>query len=248
MGSIGPSPRAVGATVLYLRTPRDSVPGRLGNLRNFEHEHLSTHIRDAREIESSLDVQGFKLVNEPSQLPESQHTDPDRVKAVIYPETEEIIRRATGASKVHAFSHLVRTHCWQDVQPLVDDPSLPDDHQINVVTPSRAAHVDHSREGSFEILRDNLPAEEVERVLKSGRRWAIINLWRPIKPVQRDPLCLCDFRSFEAEDLKTQVRTYIGLLLNRFLTNLRLSLYQRPKGASLVISAKGKAFTSIAPP
>lgn len=32
-------------------------------------------------------------------------------------------------------------------------------------------------------------------------RWAIINVWRPIKPISKDPLGLCDARSARDEDL-----------------------------------------------
>jgi hypothetical protein len=44
-----------------------------------------------------------------------------------------------------------------------------------------------------------LPTELAESLSKT--RWAIINVWRPIKPITRDPLAVCDSFSVEDEDL-----------------------------------------------
>jgi hypothetical protein len=42
-----------------------------------------------------------------------------------------------------------------------------------------------------------------EATALSQTRWAIINIWRPIRPVQRDPLAVCDARSCSEADLRT---------------------------------------------
>lgn len=202
MGSIGPH---IDATVWYLDNLGQGYTAGTLAVRNYQFTHLPTQMYDARHIQASLDVQGFQLITQPSALPASEHTNPDRIKTVIYPETEDIIRCATGAARVHAYSHLVRTHSWQDVQPQLDDKSISDDHPLSGVPPSRGAHIDHSAHGSFEILRDNTSSEEAERVVQSGKRWGIINLWRPIKPIERDPLCVCDARSVEEADIRVQV-------------------------------------------
>jgi hypothetical protein len=50
----------------------------------------------------------------------------------------------------------------------------------------------------------NLPEEEAERRMK--RRWGIMNVWAPIeKPVLKDPLALCDFRSIDENDFRTVI-------------------------------------------
>lgn len=51
----------------------------------------------------------------------------------------------------------------------------------------------------MDVLRDNMPPEEVPRLSKS--RWGIVNIWRPLKPVPRDPLAVADARSVRDEDL-----------------------------------------------
>lgn len=65
------------------------------------------------------------------------------------------------------------------------DPNLEaDDAILEALTPARFIHVDHSDQGAVQVVKDNLhPPELVEQLLKT--RWAIINVWRPIKPVSK---------------------------------------------------------------
>ncbi len=71
---------------------------------------------------------------------------------------------------------------------------------MTAVTPARFVHIDQSYHGAWQVLRDNLPPEEVARLKKT--RWSIINVWRPIKgPVIKDPLAVCDSRTVKDEDL-----------------------------------------------
>jgi hypothetical protein len=77
---------------------------------------------------------------------------------------------------------------------------LSDQEGIGMTVPSRFVHVDHSYDGSLEMLRDNLPADLAQSLAKT--RWGIINVWRPIRNlVSRDPLALCDARSVAESDL-----------------------------------------------
>ena len=43
------------------------------------------------------------------------------------------------------------------------------------------------------------PQDEVDKLTRT--RWAIINVWRPINPIRKDPLAVCDARSARDEDL-----------------------------------------------
>ena len=60
-------------------------------------------------------------------------------------------------------------------------------------------HIDQSEDGAVQILEDNISAPERERLLKT--RWGIVNVWRPIKPIKKDPLAVCDAASVPDEDL-----------------------------------------------
>jgi len=68
----------------------------------------------------------------------------------------------------------------------------------------RFVHVDQSYRGAEQILYLNLDEEEADRRIK--KRWAIVNIWQPFgKPVKRDPLAFCDFRSLDENDFRTVV-------------------------------------------
>jgi hypothetical protein len=62
-------------------------------------------------------------------------------------------------------------------------------------------HVDQSYAGADAVLRWNLPAAEADQLLASGTRFEIVNLWRPIRTVTRDPLAVAASWSVPEEDL-----------------------------------------------
>jgi hypothetical protein len=113
---------------------------------------------------------------------------------------------STGATRVHTFSHLVRRNQAEGNEALLrsleeaagPNGEIPHDQAMGKVVPARFAHVDQSPNGARTILKDNLP-EEWEQLSKT--RWGIVNIWRPIKKIHRDPLALCDSRSIRDEDL-----------------------------------------------
>ena len=62
-------------------------------------------------------------------------------------------------------------------------------------------HVDQSYVGAEVVLRWNLPASEIDEFLASGSRFQIVNVWRPVRTVTRDPLALAASWSVPEEDL-----------------------------------------------
>ena len=61
--------------------------------------------------------------------------------------------------------------------------------------------LDQSDYGAQPRIRDYLPFEEVDKLTRT--RWAIINLWRPFgRPVEREPLAVCDARSVSDNELR----------------------------------------------
>ena len=108
---------------------------------------------------------------------------------------------STGATKVHVFSHITRKDSREKAEAAVDsDPTLKDGTApIQKVVPARFIHVDFSKDGAVEILKDNFDRALGEELSKT--RWAIINVWRAIKPISKDPLAVCDARTARDEDL-----------------------------------------------
>lgn len=102
---------------------------------------------------------------------------------------------------MHVFSHIIRRDSREKAEAEVaSDPSLKDGNtSYERVTPARFIHVDFSYDGAKQILRDNFDPEEGKNL--SQTRWGIINVWRPIKPISKDPLAVCDARTARDEDL-----------------------------------------------
>lgn len=153
-----------------------------------------------REGDFKLDVHGFQHEKHGGRL-ETDWSDNDEVKKIVYPETELFVKRITGATRVHVFSHITRRESREEAEKAVStDPTLQDGSvPYQKIVPARFIHVDFSNDGAVEILKDNFDPVLGEKLTKT--RWAIINVWRPLKPVSKDPLAFCDARTARDEDL-----------------------------------------------
>jgi hypothetical protein len=142
----------------------------------------------------SLDVQGFALVPAPTAV--SDFYDEDQLKAVFYPEAEALVKQATGASRVVVFDHTIRrrTHGVED-----RTPGIPRQ-------PVTRIHGDYTETSGPQRVRD-LMGDEAEDLL--SRRFAIVNVWRPIRgPLFDAPLAVCDATSLADGDLVGQDLIY----------------------------------------
>ncbi|KAI1120499.1 hypothetical protein F5Y10DRAFT_125014 [Nemania abortiva] len=140
-----------------------------------------------REAEFTLDKQGFQVY--PNVAQEKDFTDDEHIKAVYYPETEQLLKDVTGASKVFIFDHTIRRQS-KDVRQTT---------QQQLRGPVQRVHIDQSYSASLSRVPHHLPAEEAAELLKG--RVQIINVWRPIKTVERDPLAVADAHSVGEDDL-----------------------------------------------
>lgn len=176
---------------------RELVLGTVGAYRR-PIDRRSVSIQDVRGREGAytLDIHGFQFINHAS--PHVASFNEAVVKTYMYPEAEEILKSATGATRAHVFSHIARTAPYEKVEAMVHSTDA-DTKATSLMVPARHVHVDQSEAGAFEVLKDNMTPEEAERLGKT--RWAIINIWRPLKPVPRDPLAVSDARSFSDDDL-----------------------------------------------
>ena len=178
----------------YLCTPPAGVPQR--NTTQVKH---TMAIQNARERldEISLDKQGITFT--PHETAVKNFYDAEEVKAVYYPEVVELIKKMTGAEQVHVFDHNVRC------APMCARG------ENGAREPVKFAHNDYTLKSGPQRVRDLLPAKEAEERLQ--HRFAVINVWRPIRgPVQDAPLAVCDAASmtqddFNETDLKYEDRT-----------------------------------------
>lgn len=146
-------------------------------------EHV-VRIEDARPYtrDLSLDKDGFVLLERPAAV--RDFYDEAEVTDVYYREIEALVKDVTGAEKVLVFAHVARS----------DAPQTKDGGQ-----PSFGAHIDYGDFTTREFATNMLGPDEAERWLK--RRYVFMNLWRPIRTVERTPLALCHPRSVSKDDL-----------------------------------------------
>ncbi len=131
-------------------------------------------------------AQGFILTHQNSAV--KNFYDDGEVRSVYYPEVERLVKEATGAARVLVFDHNVR-------RGTSAGPA-----EKGVREPVKYAHNDYTVKSGPQRVRDLLPADEAEALLKN--RFAVINVWRPIRgPVEETPLAVCDARSIAPQDL-----------------------------------------------
>jgi hypothetical protein len=168
----------------YTYEPPAGVPLRSGVYRGV---HLP--IANARVAPppggATLDSSGFELRRQASAL--KDFSDQAAIASVYYSEAEQLLKNATGADKVVIFDHTLRD-------------GTPGHGVEGVREPVRYIHNDQTFVSGPRRVQDHLPAQEALDRWK--RRFAIVNLWRPIgNPAISSPLALCDSRSIALDDL-----------------------------------------------
>ena len=167
----------------YMYEPSPGTPRQTA-----ESDRHTMAIHDGRKVlESlSLDEQGFTLAHHDSGV--SNFYDKAEVRAVYYPEVEQLVKKATGASKVLVFDHNVRC------EPMAERG------ENGAQRPVKSAHNDYTIRSGPQRVRDLVESPEAERLLE--QRFAVINVWKPIVgPVEEMPIAVCDARSIGKQDL-----------------------------------------------
>ncbi len=160
----------------------------IGGINDVEREKstftLISHrmrISDARHMQLGLETTGFVCLERPTAV--TDFTDPDQVTGVYLPEAAELVKELTGADKVVVFGQVQR------------DGAL----KASPHRPVYNAHVDYNVETIRAVARRLLSPEEFER--RRSQRIVLVNVWRPIEPIESAPLAVCDAASVAREDL-----------------------------------------------
>ncbi|KAL1862048.1 hypothetical protein Plec18170_000872 [Paecilomyces lecythidis] len=167
-----PSPTYVGKPETYNNKPVEATPVTVTD--------ISGH-----ELDYTLDKNGFQIYYHESK--EKEFLDDEKIKSEYYPETEQLLKDATGASRVFIFDHTIRR--------APKDTRTPD---AQLRGPVQRVHIDQSYEASKNRVSHHLP-EEADELLKG--RYQIINVWRPIKTIYKDPLAVAEAHSVPDSDL-----------------------------------------------
>ncbi|KAI0746840.1 hypothetical protein C8Q80DRAFT_1105202 [Daedaleopsis nitida] len=184
----------VTATLNYFTPPEDGSapyiyinadPSTGRRQRNWEvvpHEVEIENIR-GREDAVSLDTTGFQYFRHPAQHKTFENNEV--VEKEYYPESIELVKKLTGASRAVVFDHTIRRRRPGEIE------DTPEKRQ-----PVPQVHIDQTPESAVARVHRHLPAEDVPKLLAG--RFQIINLWRPIAhPAYDWPLALCDYRTVD---------------------------------------------------
>ncbi len=170
----------VGKPVIDATLPGERVE------RNFSFAARKARIANGRLLDSaaSLDREGFAMTRHKTAVQDFR--DEAEIEAIYYPEMVRLLKEATGASRVLIFDHTLRIDAGDG---LTDGQRRP---------PVRRVHNDYTEASAPRRLADLLGSG----VEPAGRRFAVINVWRPIRgPVLSAPLALADAQSVEPRDL-----------------------------------------------
>lgn len=152
-------------------------------------------VHDGRPLRESfqLDVHGFVFVDHPTKV--KDFTDEAERSRMYDAEVQALIRKHSGASEVVVFDHTLR----------VGDAEA--QKEMGARPPVKGVHNDYTERSAPQRLREIVGAVEAERRMR--KRWAIIQVWRPIRgPALVDPLGICDGRSIPRKGFIRVERRY----------------------------------------
>jgi hypothetical protein len=169
-------------------TPIVIAKGRITNERpNRAYNFVVTDV-SGDEDKYTLDTAGFQYCRHSSC--EKDFVDEAAITSAYYNECDELLKTITGANRIFFINHKVRRGPTQW-------------HHLGLNNlknrgPVTKTHVDQSYAGAELRLRYDLP-DEADELL--NKRYQIINIWRPIATILKDPLAIADARSVPDADL-----------------------------------------------
>lgn len=98
------------------------------------------------------------------------------------------------------FNHIIRS----GPSSLVDEKAYLSDPP----GPAPRVHIDQTPKGAHQLLHRVLPHDVAAEI--ASHRWQILNAWRPLKTIQKDPLAIADPTTVPDSDLVPLKRLYPG--------------------------------------
>lgn len=160
-----------------------------------QYELREMTVRNGRPLRDRFDIDthGFVFVDHVTQI--RDFTAEDERRRVYDPEVQALVKKHTGASEVLVFDHTIR---------VTDDEA----QRVAGARPTvKGVHNDYTEASAPRRLREIAGDAEAER--RFGRRWAIVQVWRPIRGVvMMEPLGICDGRSIPQKGFIRVERRY----------------------------------------
>jgi hypothetical protein len=151
--------------------------------------HNGRPIRDSFD----LDTHGFVFADHHTKM--RDFTDEAERSSVYDLEVQELVKKHSGAREVLVFDHTIR---------IGDEQAQ---RKIGARPPVKGVHNDYTESSAPRRLREIVGDAEAER--RFTKRWAIIQVWRPIRgTVLVDPLGICDGRTIPQQGFIRVERRY----------------------------------------
>jgi hypothetical protein len=115
---------------------------------------------------------------------EAKWEDEKWIKNTYYKEIDALMKKQLGVTSTCVFDHTIRK---SQTAHLPDDPANR--------KPVAQAHCDQSRWAGENRILKHLGQEASDRVLKGELEVQLINVWRPMKVVEENPLAVADSRT-----------------------------------------------------
>jgi hypothetical protein len=139
-----------------------------------------------------LSRHGFEFLNHTSNV--KNFYDAHDVEKNCYHEVEKLVKEKIHCNEVIVFDHTLRTSNKAILS------------EYGVREPVKAVHNDYTEKSASQRVRDLLTEHRAEKALK--RRFAIVQLWRPIETIETEPLAICDGRTIPEKGFITVERRY----------------------------------------
>ncbi|KAJ4305419.1 hypothetical protein N0V90_000950 [Kalmusia sp. IMI 367209] len=154
--------------------PANKQKIRLNDIRNITPQP-SIQINGFQKVDFTPAIQEHDFISADQASPSTQHAI-----RTYYKECEDLVSTITGASEIIAFHHRYRQQ----------NPHVVDKVKSYTTTPVPDFHIDNDITTASAHLERVLGTHEAS--LWTSRRWAIINVWRPLDTVFQMPLALLD--------------------------------------------------------
>ena len=170
---------------------------------NVSYDLLTVPIYNARvsNPSPSIEREGFEVVGHHTAVADLY--DQDAILKTYYSEVERLVSRVTGATRVVAFDWNIRSSAVPGTEGgtvVKEADEELDNIPEQVQPPVRSAHNDYTDLSGPQRVRDIMGESEAQTLLQ--RRFAIINVWKPIRgPVCQTPLAICDARTIAPGEL-----------------------------------------------
>ncbi|KAL6815443.1 hypothetical protein GGI42DRAFT_108572 [Trichoderma sp. SZMC 28013] len=162
-------------------------------------------VQDMRHLRPSpqLMTNGYQLITSPTAISEqdfetADSTTRDVIESDYYEEVGKVVREMTQSD--HVFPYNFETRNQQaKVQDYLRDA-------IDQPGPRPVAHVDRDLPNAIVSLQCALGKDKADELLKRHKRWAQVNLWRPIsRPVVKWPLVFANHDAIPDWDYDTHM-------------------------------------------